>query len=75
MPSLACTTRAMSEAAWPIFSIAAAIDRTSPICSASSGERAASIEICRSFRRYQSICSSRTSTSSARSSSLKKTAA
>ena len=52
-----------------------AIHSTSPICSASSGERAASTANCRSRRRYPYSRCSRSSTSSASFSSLKKTAA
>jgi len=51
MPSFASTTRPMSEAASPIFSIASAIHRTPAMPSASSGDRAASIAIMRSLRR------------------------
>ena len=43
MPSRAATTRAMSDAASPICSIASAIHSTPAIPSASSGLRAASI--------------------------------
>ena len=75
MPSRAATTRATSEAAFPIFWIAWAIQRTPAMPSASSGLRAASIATVRSRRRYSFIRSSSRPTSVATFSSLKNTAA
>ena len=75
MPSLAATTRAMSDAASPIRSIASAIHRTPAIPSASSGLRAASIAMIRRRRRWPFIRSSSRPTSRASFSSLKNTAA
>ncbi len=75
MPRRAATTRAMSEAASPICSIASAIQSTPAIPSASSGERAESIAMIRSLRRWALMRSSRRPTSRASFSSLKNTAA
>ena len=75
MPRRAPTTRAMSLAASPIFSIASAIHSTPAMLSASSGLRAANIAIVRRRRRFPFMRSSSRSTSRASFSSSKKTAA